>query len=158
MYFTYKLFIFYQKVSNKMVECALLSFITNDEGNSFYLKNVECLSVFNLHEVEERVSELPRKLQNYSPQFQINLRVEMKTNFNNFQKNYQRLERERKDLQEKRQRDINFSNQVYESLGNTIPKYNKETSFIKSVFEKYSMEDRGKIVFVPQTTETSKQL
>jgi hypothetical protein len=56
MYFTYKLFIFYQKVSNKMVECALLSFITNDEGNSFYLKNLECLSVFNLHEVEERVN------------------------------------------------------------------------------------------------------
>lgn len=62
MYFTYKLFIFYQKVSNKMVERALLSFITNDEGNSFYLKNVECLSLFNLHEVEERVHELPRKL------------------------------------------------------------------------------------------------
>jgi hypothetical protein len=49
MYLTYKLFIHFQKVSNKMVECALLSYITNDEGNTFYLKNVECLNLFNLH-------------------------------------------------------------------------------------------------------------
>ena len=76
-----------------MVERALLSFITNDEGNSFYLKNVECLSLFNLHEVEERVHELPRKLEDYNPEFEINLREEMKNNFNNFQKNYERLER-----------------------------------------------------------------
>lgn len=73
MYFAYKLFIFYQRVSNKMVECALLSFITNDEGNTFYLKNVDCLSLFNLHEVGERTQELPRKLEN-TPDSVLNLR------------------------------------------------------------------------------------
>lgn len=34
-----------------MVDNALLSFITNDEGNTFYLKNIEYLNLFNLHEV-----------------------------------------------------------------------------------------------------------
>lgn len=45
-----------------MVERALLHFITNDEGNSFFLKNIEYLDVLNLHEVSERVKELPKKL------------------------------------------------------------------------------------------------
>lgn len=36
-------------------------------------------------------------------------------------------------MEEKLQKDIDFSNQVFESLGNTIPKYNKSSTFIKSI-------------------------
>ena len=76
MYLTYKLFIFFQQVSNKQVECALLSFITNDGGSTFYLKNIENIQLFNLHHVEERTEELPKKLAE-SPTKPIGLRNEM---------------------------------------------------------------------------------
>lgn len=65
MYLTYKLFIFFQLVTNKQVTSALLSFITNDNGFNFYLKNIETLEVVALHHVQERNDQLPKRLQEY---------------------------------------------------------------------------------------------
>ena len=41
----------------------------------------------------------------------------MKESFDYFQKNYHRLKEENNEMEEKLRKDIEFSNQVYESLG-----------------------------------------
>lgn len=49
MYYTCKLFVYFQLISNNMVESALLSYITNDNGVSFSLKNIETLEYHKLY-------------------------------------------------------------------------------------------------------------
>ena len=44
-------------------------------------------------------------------------------------------------MEVKLQNDIDFSNQVYQSLGNTIPKRNIKKSFIKSISDVHSGKD-----------------
>lgn len=46
LYQTYKLFIYYEEISNLRVEEALIEYITNDNGLHFYLK---CISYLKLH-------------------------------------------------------------------------------------------------------------
>ena len=54
--------------------------------------------------------------------------------FEEFQKNFIRLETEKYELEEKQRKDIAFSNEVYESLGHSIPPKKKGTSFINSIW------------------------
>jgi hypothetical protein len=51
MYYTYKLMIFFQKISNKRIEHATLYFITNDRGENYLLKNIKCDKIEHLPEI-----------------------------------------------------------------------------------------------------------
>ena len=115
LYQTYKLLIHFEQSSNIRVKQAVLHFITNDKGSSFFFKSLECLKIEKRASVEEIGVELPTKRE-IQPQDSIHLPSEMKKLFQGFQKQFQRIDKERLEMQNRLNKDKNHSNMVFKSI------------------------------------------
>jgi hypothetical protein len=76
------------------VEQAVLHYITNDKGKSFFFKSLECLKTEKRATVADIDIDLPSK-KDISRQDYINLPTAMKGLFDNFQQQFHRLDKER---------------------------------------------------------------
>jgi hypothetical protein len=84
---TYKLLIYFEEVSNLRIEEALVHYITNDEGRTFYFRKIECVRFERRIPIDDIGVELPNKRE-VAPEDHISLRTEMKKLFGGFQQQF----------------------------------------------------------------------
>jgi hypothetical protein len=97
------------------IEEALVHYITNDSGRSFYFKKIECIRFEKRIPIDDIGVELPNKRE-YPPEDHISLKEEMKKLFQGFQGQFERLDKEREEMEEKVRKDRDFSNYVYKTI------------------------------------------
>ena len=61
MYYTCKLFIHFQHISDKMIDSALLQYITTDNGITFSLKTIENCEYHKLPQIDEQANKEKKK-------------------------------------------------------------------------------------------------
>lgn len=86
-YMTYKILIYYEDISNNRISEAIVSYITNDDGRSFFFKKIECLKIQHKISVDDVSRELPSKKE-IAQEDHITLKYQMKKIYGNFQQQY----------------------------------------------------------------------
>lgn len=61
LYQTYKLLIYFEDVTNVRIAEAVVHYITNDSGKTFFFKKVECVRLEKRVSIEDIGHELPTK-------------------------------------------------------------------------------------------------
>lgn len=109
------MFIYFELVTNIRIKQAIVYYITNDKGQSFFFKSLDCLQTEKRASVEEIGVELPTK-KDIAPQDYISLPAEMKKMFDNFQSQFRRLDKEREEMESRLKKDKDYSNMVFRTV------------------------------------------
>lgn len=84
---TYKILIYFEEISNLRIEEAIVHYITNDQGRTFYFRKIECIRLEKRIPIDDIGVELPTK-RDIAPEDHINLRGEMRKLFEGFQQQF----------------------------------------------------------------------
>jgi hypothetical protein len=139
-YMTYKLLIYFEEVSNLRIEEAIVHYLTNDEGRTFYFRKIECVKFEKRIAIDDIGIDLPAK-KDIPPEDHIDLRQEMRKLFSGFQQQFQRLDREREEMESKVRKDREFSNYVFKTI--TQKKGDNLHKILQSGNQRYKKEQLG---------------